>query len=181
VWLIELSGESFSQALAQPAAAPYIDSQLIPTGTLLSGWSALAGGAFADAASLAGLGAAPGSPAPILDQIVQPPCPEGAAGSQCAAGTPAQLTAADDFLTGAIAQIAANPLYREHGLIVVTFASVTQSTAAGLPEGSATATLTTQPPAGVLLLSPFVRAGVRSALAFNATSPKQTLHKLLRQ
>src|SRR5271163_4996329 len=41
VWLIQLSGNSFAEALAQPTAAPYIDSQLIPAGTLLSGWSAL--------------------------------------------------------------------------------------------------------------------------------------------
>jgi hypothetical protein len=181
VWLIELSGESFSQALAQPAAAPYIDGQLIPAGTLLSSWSALAGSAFANAASLAGLRAAAGSPAPILDQIVQAACPEGAAGSHCAAGTPAQLTAADDFLKQAVAQVTANPLYREHGLIVVTFGAVTPATAAGLPEGTTTATLTAQPPAGVVLLSPFVRAGVRSALAFNATSPERSLEKLLRK
>ena len=54
VWLITLSGATFTQALAQPAAAPYIDSQLVPAGTLLSGWSSLDGSAFASEAGLLG-------------------------------------------------------------------------------------------------------------------------------
>ena len=40
VWLIELSGTTFAEALAQPRAAPYIDAQAVPAGTLLSSWSA---------------------------------------------------------------------------------------------------------------------------------------------
>jgi hypothetical protein len=179
VWLIELSGESFAQALAQPAAAPYIDSQLIPAGTLESSWTSLDGSAFGSDVSLAGLHAPAGSPSPIVTQIIQPPCPEGAAGAQCAAGTPGQLTAADAFVKQAVSVISANALYRAHGLIVVTFASVTQATAAGLPEGTASATLTAQPPAGVLLVSPFIRAGVRSASAFDSTSSAHALTALL--
>jgi hypothetical protein len=54
VWLITLAGGTFAQALAQPAAAPYIDSQLVKAGTLLSGWSSLAGSAFASEAGLLG-------------------------------------------------------------------------------------------------------------------------------
>ncbi len=70
VWLIALSGATFAQALAQPAAAPYIDSQLVPAGTLLSGWSSLEGSSFASEAGLLG-----SEPPQTLDTIVQPPCP----------------------------------------------------------------------------------------------------------
>jgi hypothetical protein len=180
VWLIELSGESFAQALAQPAAASYIDSQLVPLGTLESSWTALDGSAFASDAALAGLHAPAGSPSPIVDQIIQPPCPEGtAAGAQCTAGTPGALSAADAFAKQAVSVVSANALYKAHGLIVATFASVTQATAAGLPEGASSATLTEQPPAGVLLLSPFIRAGVRSTSTFDSTSPTHALSALL--
>jgi hypothetical protein len=179
VWLIELSGESFAQSLAAPAAAPYIDSQLVPAGTLESSWTALDGSAFANDAALAGLHAPVGSPSPIVNQIIQPPCPEGSAGAACAAGTPGQITAADAFVKQAVTLISANALYRAHGLLVVTFASVAQASAAGLPEGATSATLTEQPPAGVLLLSPFIRAGVRSASTFDSTSPTHALRALL--
>jgi hypothetical protein len=64
---------------------------------------------------------------------------------------------------------------------VVTFASVGQATATGLPAGAATATLTSTPPAGVLLISPFAAVGARSSAKFNPTSPKQSLEKLLRR
>jgi len=47
--------------------------------------------------------------------------------------------------------------------------------------GAATATLTTAPPAGVLLISPFAKVGARSSASFNPTSPKQSLEKLLRR
>jgi hypothetical protein len=180
VWLIELSGESFSQALAAPTAAPYIDSQLVPAGTLESSWTALDASAFASDAALAGLHAPEGSPSPIVSQIIQPPCPEGtAAGAGCAAGTTGQIAAADAFVKQAVSVVSANPLYRAHGVIVVTFASVTQAAAAGLPEGATSATLTEQPPAGVLLLSPFIHAGVRSASSFDSTSPTHALSALL--
>jgi hypothetical protein len=69
--------------------------------------------------------------------------------------------------------------YREHGLIVVTFGEVGNATATGLPAGASTVTLTSQPPAGVVLLSPFARAGARSSTPFNPTAPKQSLEKLL--
>jgi hypothetical protein len=175
VWLIELAGTSFAAASAQPAAAPYMDTQAIAAGTLLSDWSGLDGGAFAnDAALLAG------EPPQLLDMIVQPPCPEGAAGASCATETGA-LTAADEFLKTTVPTIASTAAFRENGLIVVTFASVGSATATSLPAGAATATLTSQPPAGVLLISPFVAVGAKSSATFDPTSPKQSLEKLLRR
>ncbi len=92
VWLIELAGTSFAAASAQPAAAPYIDTQAIAAGTLLSGWSGLQGGAFANETALLA-----SEPPQLLDTIVQPACPEGAAGASCASETGA-LSAADEFL-----------------------------------------------------------------------------------
>ena len=77
--------------------------------------------------------------------------------------------------------ITSTAAFRESGLIVVTFASVAVATATGLPAGAATATLTSQPPAGVLLISPFASVGARSSTTFNPTSPKQSLEKLLRR
>ncbi|HXN39470.1 MAG TPA: hypothetical protein VN892_15645 [Solirubrobacteraceae bacterium] len=175
VWLIELSGSGFGEAAAQPAAAPYIDTQAVHQGTLLSGWSALDASSFAnDAALLAS------SPPQLLDTIVQPACPEGAAAAQCAPDTPGGVKAADEFLEQVLPTITATGPYRENGLIVITFATVASATATGLPSGATTATLTSQPPAGALLISPFVTAGARSSIAFTPQSPAQSLEKLLR-
>jgi hypothetical protein len=176
VWLIKVSGATFTSALAQPAAAPYIDGQLIPAGTFLSGWSGLAGSAFASEAALLG-----GTPPQTLDSIVQPPCPEGAAHATCAPETPGALTAADEFLKQTIPVITASAAYRAHGLIVVTFASIGVASAAELPAAASTATLTAQPPAGVLLMSPFAKPGARPSAAFNAASPEQSLSGLMRK
>ena len=181
VWLIELAGTSFAAAAAQPAAAPYIDTQAVPAGTLLSGWSALDGGAFANETALVA-----SEPPQLLDTIVQPPCPaqsregEGAAGAACATEAGA-LSAADEFLKATVPTITSAADFRESGLIVVTFASIGNATATGLPAGAATATLTTQPPAGVLLISPFASVGAKPTTTFNPTSPKQSLEKLLRR
>jgi hypothetical protein len=174
VWLITLSGGTFAQALSQTAAAPYIDSQLVPAGTLLSGWSSLDAGAFASEAGLLS-----GVPPQTLDAIVQPPCPEGAAGVACAPETAGALTAADEFLKATLPAITASAAYREHGLVVITFGAVGNATASSLPAGSSTATLSSEPPVGVLLLSPFARAGARPTAPFNPTSPKQSLTGLL--
>jgi hypothetical protein len=174
VWIITLSGSNFAQALAQTAAAPYIDSQLLPAGTLLSGWSSLDASAFASEAGLLS-----GVPPQTLDSIVQPPCPEGAAGAACAPETAGALTAADEFLKATLPAITASAAYREHGLVVITFGSVGNATASSLPAGASTATLSSEPPVGVLLLSPFARAGARPTTAFNPTSPKQSLSGLL--
>lgn len=177
VWLIELAGTTFEEALAQPSAAPYIDAQAVPAGALLSSWSGLDASAFAsDAALLAS------TPPQLIDTIVQPPCPEGAAGAQCIVGTPGGLTAANTFLQAVVPTITANAAYRSNGLIVVTFGSVANASATELPTGAATATLTSQPPAGVLLISPFVSAGTRpSTTSFNPASPTKSLEKLLHQ
>lgn len=181
VWLIELAGTSFTQALAQPAAAPYIDTQAIPAGTLLSGFSALDGSAFANETALLA-----SSPPQLLDTIVQPPCPasspegEAAAGAACSTESGA-LTAADEFLKATVPTITSTAPFRESGLIVVTFAAVGSATETGLPAGAATATLTATPPAGALLISPFVGVGAKSSASFNPTSPKQSLEKLLRR
>jgi hypothetical protein len=174
VWLITLSGGTFARALAQAAAAPYIDSQLVPAGTLLSGWSSLDAGSFASEAGLLG-----GEPPQTLDSIVQPPCPEGAAGAQCAPETAGALSAADEFLKATVPAITSSAAYRAHGLIVITFATIGNATASSLPAGASTATLNSIPPAGVLLLSPFAHAGARPTTAFNPTSPKQSLSGLL--
>jgi len=178
VWLIQLAGGSFAGALANTSSAPYIDGQLLPAGTLLGGWSAVAGSAFANEAVLAEP-AALGAPPSLLHSIVQPPCPEGAAGAGCAPETPGQLAVADEFLKTTLAQITGTSAYREHGLVVVTFATVGIAAQAGLPAGASSATLTSQPPGGVLLLSPFVRAGTRSSTTFDPTSPRQSLEALL--
>ncbi len=176
VWLIELSGTSFTEALAQTTAAPYISTQAVAAGALLNGWSALDGSAFAsDTALLAS------SPPQTIDTIVQPPCPEGAAGANCLIGTPGALTAADEFLKGTVPKITATTAYRTHGLIVVTFGSIANATASELPSGTATATLSSQPPAGVLLISPFVSAGSRPTTTFNPASPTKSLEGLLHQ
>lgn len=175
VWLITLAGGSFAQARAQPASAPYIDGQLIKTGALLSDWSALAGEAFAGEAGLLG-----GVPPQNLDAIVQPPCPEGAAGASCQPETAGALAAADAFLRATLPTIIASTAYRAHGLIVITFATVANATAASLPPGASTATLGSEPPTGVLLLSPFVRAGAQPHDAFDPASPRQSVSALLR-
>jgi hypothetical protein len=178
VWMIQLSGTSFSTALSQPSAAPYIDAQAVPAGTLLSGSSALQGSALANDALLAEAAPA-GGPPPLLHSIVQPPCPEGAAGASCAPETPGQLQAADAFLRETLATITGTPAYKEHGLVVVTFSTVAIATQQGLAVGTSSSTLTSQPPAGVLLLSPFVHAGAKPTTTFNPTSPRQSLEALL--
>jgi hypothetical protein len=179
VWLIELAGGSFSEPLANAAAAPYINGQLVPKGTLLSGWSALSASAFASDAALVEHKATVGGTPPVLHTIVQPPCPEGAAGATCLTGTPGALSAADQFLQATLASITSTTTYAEHGLVVVTFAIVADSTSVELPAGATSSTLASTPPAGAVLLSPFAKAGARSTVAFNPTSPKQSLEKLL--
>jgi hypothetical protein len=178
VWLIELAGGTFEAALAQKAAAPYITGSLVPAATLLESWSAVDATAFAAEATLAEPPAA-GAVPPLLHSIVQPPCPEGAAGAACAPETPGQLTAADEFLKTTLASITSLSTYREHGLIVITFAAVGIATQSELPAGASTATLSYQPPAGVALLSPFATAGAHPSSAFKPTSPRQSLEKLL--
>lgn len=177
VWLIELAGESFSQARSQAADAPYITGTLLHEGTLLGGLSALQGSALASEAALLAP-VSEGQPPALVRSIVQPPCPEGEAGTSCS--TPAgALSAADTFLKETLAPITSTAAYREHGLVVITFATVGLAGQEGLPAGASSATLTDTPPAGVLVLSPFAKAGSRPSLRFNPTSPRQSLVALL--
>ncbi len=178
MWLIELAGGTFTQALAQPAAAPYIDGSVVPASTLLGGWSALEASTFAGQAALAEPVAAGAGP-PLMHSIVQPPCPEGPAGASCAPESAGQLTAADEFLKATLPQITTTAAYREHGLIVITFTTVGIAAQGGLPAGASTSTITSQPPAGAVLMSPFAHPGTRASATFNATSPRQSLEKLL--
>jgi hypothetical protein len=179
VWLIELSGSSFNEALANPTAAPYTTGEAIPKGTFLSSWTALSASAFAADAALAEHRATLGGTPPVLHTIVQPACPEGPAAAACLPGTPAGIALADAFLKATVASITQSTAYSEHGLIAVTYATVADPATAELPAGSASATLVSEPPAGVLLLSPFAKAGAKPATAFDPTSPKQSLEKLL--
>jgi len=179
VWLIELSGSSFNEAIANPTAAPYTTAEAVPKGTFLSSWTALSASAFAADAALAEHRATVGGTPPVLHTILQPACPEGPAAAACLPGTPAGIALADTFLKSTIASITQSTTYSEHGLIVVTYATVADPATAELPAGSATSTLASQPPAGVLLLSPFAKAGAKPATAFDPISPKQSLEKLL--
>jgi hypothetical protein len=174
VWLIELSGSTFSQALAQPAAASYIDGPAVTGGMLLSNWSSLDASAFASEAALLA-----GSPPQLLDSIIQPPCPEASPGAQCNPGTPEELTAADAFLKQTLGTIEGTAAYRAHGLIVVTFGSIGSAAATGLPSGSSSATLSSRPPSGALVISPFATAGSRRRTTFDTTSPKRSVKALL--
>ncbi|MGO8905822.1 MAG: hypothetical protein ACLQMH_09405 [Solirubrobacteraceae bacterium] len=135
-----------------------------------------------DASTFAGDAALIASTPPqVFETIVQPPCPEAAAGAQCVAGTPGGLAAADEFLKASLSTITGTAAYRTSGLIVVTFGSIVAASSTGLPSGASAATLTSEPPAGVLLISPFASAGTRPATPFNPASPRQSLEKLLHQ
>jgi len=182
VWLIELNGSSFTEALATPASAPNIDQKIVPSGALLSGWSALEGSAFAsEAGLLAASQPTAEATSPTLQTITEPLCPEGAAGASCTAGTPGALSTADSFLEQALAVITASSSYTAHGLVVVTFGTLVSGPASGLPSGSQDGTLTGRTPAGVLLISPFAHADTRPSTNFNPTSPRQSLEKLLQR
>ncbi len=176
VWLIELAGEGFGEAQAHASAAPYLTGQATPAGALLSSWSTLDASAFASEAALLA-----GSPPQTLDTIIQPPCPEGTGAANCAPGTPGALTAADEFLKQVVTTITATEAYRAHGLIVVTFSSIASAAATGLPAGAASVSLSSQPPAGVLLISPFASPGTHPSTSFNPASPKHSLEGLLRK
>lgn len=180
VWLIELNGSSFNEAVANPAAAPYITGELIPKGTFLSSWTALSASALAGEAALAEHRATVGGTPPVLHTIVQPACPEGPSSAACLPGTPAGIGVADAFLKAAVSSIASSTTFAEHGLIVVTYATVADPATAELPAGSASATLASQPPAGVVLLSPFAKAGAKPTVAFDPSSPVKSLEELLK-
>ena len=119
VWVVQLNGSGFEEALAQPSAAPYIDSQAIPSGAFLNSWSSLAGadlrqrrGADRDDRTA---GRAEHHPAAVPGR--QPR-------ALLRAGTPGAVSTADAFLKQTLATITASANYRSNGLIVVTFATI---------------------------------------------------------
>ena len=61
----------------------------------------------------------------------------------------------------------------------MTFATVGVAAQQGLPAGASSATLTSKPPGGVLLISPFAKAGARSSVTYKVTAPVHTLEALL--
>lgn len=173
VWLIELSGAGFSEALAAPSTASYIDSQAIPKGSLLDGWSAIAASSFAT--SVAQLATKEAS---LVQTVVQPVC---ANDQECLPGTPGGLAAANAFLASTLPKLTASGSYSSNGLVVITFGTVASGTESELPAGSTTSLLASQPAAGALLISPYVAAGKRPTTTFDPASPKGSMEALLRR
>jgi hypothetical protein len=190
VWLVVLPYDgSLESALKQSTAAPYLDGQLAGQGTVLSGWSSLAAGQLAGDATLLS-----GQVGASVSTIAPPPSAQ------------PSLQAADAFLQEVVPKIVASAAYAEHGLIVITFgaanpqdvppgaaapstgtatapsAGTTEAAGQGIayPAGTLTSTLTAaSPPAGALLLSPFLRhAGARTTAVFNPLSPRASLERL---
>jgi hypothetical protein len=230
VWLVVLPyGGSLENALKQGAAAPYLDGQLAGQSTALEDYSSLAAGQLAGAATLLsgqvnasvstiapptcapaanGTGATPGTASSPATSAPGAAPGQATTSAPCPLGEPAGVQAADAYLQEVVPKIMASATYREHGLIVITFApsgqagtptsaattptSATTAPAAGsteaagagvaYPAGSLTSTLTAEgSPAGALLISPFLRhVGTRSSNAFNPTSPRVSLEALFK-
>jgi hypothetical protein len=213
VWLIVLPyGTSVTNALGQSAAAPYLDGQLAGQGTILSAYTSLAAGQLAGAATLlsgqeaAGVStispppctpaATPGGTSPGTTTPGQGTTADGPAGTPCPSGEPAGVAAANAFVAEVVPRIVASATYKEHGLIVITFATATGAAStpstgtpstegadaeAPYPAGTLTTTLTAAgAPAGALVLSPFLRhPGKRVASAFAPQAPRTSLEGLL--
>lgn len=190
-WLIVLPyGQGFANARAQPTAAPYLDSQLVPQGTLLSTYSAVAGSQLLDAATqlsgqVAGEVTVLSPPACVAAGVTGTTGPQGAgvtSGAPCPVGEPAGLQAADAYVREVLSRLLATAGYREHGLIAITFAA--SPGAAGetaYPAGTQATTLTNASPApGVLLLSPFLRAaGNHLSSTLDAAAPRRSIEEVL--
>jgi hypothetical protein len=190
VWLVVLPyGGGLESVLKQSTAAPYLDGQLAGQGTVLSGWSSLAAEQLAGDATLLS-----GQVGTSVNTIAPPPSAQ------------SSLQAEDAFLQEVVPKIVASAAYTEHGLIVVAFgaanppgtppgaaapstgtatapsAGTTEAAGQGIsyPAGTLTSTLTASgPPAGALLLSPFLRrAGARTTAAFDPLSPRASLERL---
>ena len=170
VWLVHLSQEGpagFREAKAKSGEAPFINGQLA-SGSLLPGWSAIAGQNFAsDVAQIAGSGATQ------LVNVIEPPCTPG---KEC-------LKKADKFLETTSAAIAKDPAYTSQaGLIVVTFGTVEAGTAQEFEKGSITSRLVTEPPTGVLLMSKrLTEPGKEPTTNFDPASPDRSMEALLRR
>ncbi|HEY3827594.1 MAG TPA: hypothetical protein VGL57_00210 [Solirubrobacteraceae bacterium] len=201
VWLIVLPyGESFSNVLGQPSAAPYLTGQLVGQGTLLSAYSSLATSELAGTATLLS-----GQEASAVSTLVAP-CAEAtsvpgatttaASATPCAATEPAGAQAADTFLREVVPQITATAGYREGGLIAITFAAAGEASgnapagppAAGAPAtpaisypaGTQASALTAAGTPGALLLSPFLRRpGSHTQSVYDQLAPRKSLEELL--
>ncbi len=171
VWLVELSGNSFSEALGEPSKAPYIDQQAVRAGSLLSGWSAQAASSFATSVPQI----ATTEPA-LVQTVIQPICTNG---EECMPGTSGGVAAADAFLAKTLPKLTSNPAYRSNGLIVVTFTTVASGAETELPAGSTTSLLASLPAAGALLVSPYVAADKRPKTTFDPASPRGSMEALL--
>ena len=186
VWLIALPGAGFAAAQAQSSADPYLSQQLVTQGTLLKSYSPVAASALsADAALLSSQSSPQESTytAPGCDTTAQPTCTPGSSG---------ELANVDAYLQQLIPQITASADYREHGLIAIAFGTPgtsSQPSASASSQQSATpgpanitpATTLAAQPAGVLLLSPFLRKrGTQSTSPFHPATPRKDLERLLR-
>ena len=105
---------------------------------------------------------------PSLSWIVPSACNDGSS-APCAPGAPAGLAPADSYLKEVVPEILATSAYSKEGLIVIVPDSLPSSTPAS---GAAQ-------PVGALLLSPFVRSGVRVSESFNDFSLLKSLSLLL--
>ncbi len=139
------------------------------------------------------------STAPTLSYIVPNACHDGSE-QPCDKGQPAGLQTADDFLKTVVPQIQSSPAYKDNGLIAITFAQAPQT---GPNADSSACCVVPQypnlpvpadvvPPAngpikptgggghvGMLLISPFVKAGTTNdASYFNHFSMLSTIETL---
>jgi hypothetical protein len=171
VWLIMLGGSTIADAETTPTGYPYLVGQLVKQGALLRSYSAL------DAYELAGDATLlPGGVGASLSVIQEPGCEGAAAGGagSCPQGAQASPAEADQFLQGTVGPILSSPTYRENGLIVITFVSAQASA------GASASTLSLQPVAGALLLSPLLRGGTGSTSTFDSLSPRTSLANIFR-
>lgn len=100
---------------------------------------------------------------PNLSWIVPSACDDGSQTS-CGAGSNTGLAAADAFLGKVMPQILATAAYREHGMVIVDF-----------DEGSSAQS---DAQVGALVLSPFVRSGVKVAEPLTTYSLLKSLDRL---
>jgi hypothetical protein len=119
---------------------------------------------------------------PNLSFIVPDLCNDGH-DEVCANGGPGGLRAADAWLRRWVPQITRSPAFRRDGLLIVTFdeADADSSACCGEPTGPNTTNPGFRTPGpgggrvGAVVLSPFVRPGTRSTVAYNHYSLLRSL------
>lgn len=118
---------------------------------------------------------------PGLSWIVPAACDDGSE-VVCGNGAPSGLAGADAFLREVVPQILATAAYREHGLILITFdAGPNASSHQASNTRASTATSATEGQGrrvGALIVSPFVRSGIRTNEPFNTYSLLKSLERL---